>query len=188
MIEQRTKIDLAAYKETLNQPLRQVSLCFLVRDEKVLLGWKNRGFGKDRQAGKDKWNGAGGKLKPEETIEQCAIREVEEEFGVTPIALAQVATINFYFPHVQQEENWNQQVCVFLVTDWQGTPRPAEEMTKIKWFKFDQIPFDQMWAADRHWLPPVLAGEKLSAEIMFGDQEQIITHEIRIGENENLQN
>ena len=156
MSEQKIRISLAAYKETLSESLRQVSLCFLVNGDRVLLGWKNRGFGKDKQAGKDKWNGAGGKLQPGETIIQCAVREVKEEFSVTPTSLVQAATINFYFPHVPQEEGWNQQVHVFLVTDWQGEPKPSEEMTELKWFKFDQIPLDQMWPADKLWLPQVL--------------------------------
>ena len=143
MSNQETSISLAAYKETLSQPLRQMSLCFLVDGNQVLLGWKAWGFGKDKQAGKDKWNGAGGKLQPGESLEQCAIREVEEEFGVTPTSLIQVAVINFYFPHVPEVENWNQQVHVFLVKSWQGELKPSDEMVKLQWFEFDQVPFDR---------------------------------------------
>lgn len=39
-----------------------------VQNKKLLLGYKKRGFGMH------KWNGLGGKVEPNETIEQGAIR------------------------------------------------------------------------------------------------------------------
>ncbi|HET8669978.1 MAG TPA: NUDIX domain-containing protein, partial [Candidatus Saccharimonadales bacterium] len=43
-----------------------------------LLAMKKRGFGIN------KWNGVGGKVDEDETIEQAAIRECQEEITVTP--------------------------------------------------------------------------------------------------------
>ena len=59
-------------------PLRQASLCLLLREGEILLARKKRGFGVG------KWNGAGGKPEPGEPIERTAIRETEEELGVHP--------------------------------------------------------------------------------------------------------
>lgn len=44
---------------------------------RILLGLKKRGFG----AGK--WNGFGGKVEKGETIEAAALRELEEESGLS---------------------------------------------------------------------------------------------------------
>ena len=53
------------------------TLCFLIEDDRILLAMKKRGFGEG------KWNGVGGKVNEGETVEAAAIRETEEEIGVT---------------------------------------------------------------------------------------------------------
>lgn len=49
------------------------TLVFLRNDTHILLGLKKRGFGVN------KWNGFGGKVEPNETIIDAAIRELQEE-------------------------------------------------------------------------------------------------------------
>jgi len=53
-----------------------MTLVYIRNEDKVLLGMKKRGFGEG------KWNGFGGKVEPNESILQGAIREVQEECGV----------------------------------------------------------------------------------------------------------
>ncbi len=36
-----------------------------------------------------------------------------------------------------------------------------------QWYAVSQLPFDAMWADDKHWLPRVLAGEKIVADFAF---------------------
>jgi len=86
-------MNLVEYRETLTNPLRQATLLFLVRSGEILLAMKKRGFGEGR------WNGVGGKVADGETVEDAAVHEIEEEIGVKPITLHQVATLDFYFPH-----------------------------------------------------------------------------------------
>ena len=50
-------------------------------ERQLLLGRKKRGFGEG------KWNGFGGKLEPGETVEEAAVRELQEESGVTATQL-----------------------------------------------------------------------------------------------------
>lgn len=151
---------IAAYRATLDAPLRQVTLCFLVRDHQVLLALKKRGFG----AGK--WSGVGGKPLAGETIEAAALRETQEEIGVVGRLPERVATLNFYFPHKPIESGWNQQACVYLLRAWEGEPAESEEIAP-RWFDVDQLPLDAMWADARHWLPQVAHGERLTADFLF---------------------
>lgn len=151
--------------------LRQATLCFLVKDNQILLAMKKRGFGKD------KWNGVGGKPNPGEDIETTAIRETQEEIGVTPKSLKRVATLNFFFPPDLAKKDWNQQVCVFLCDFWEGEPEESEEM-KPEWFKFSDIPYKYMWVDDIHWLPKVLEGKKLTANFTFAEDESLHNFEI----------
>lgn len=166
-------VTLAAYRAALAAPLRQATLCFLVRDREVLLAMKKRGFGRG------KWNGAGGKPLPGERIEDAAVREAEEEIGVTPRGLRRVATIGFYFPHAG-DSGWDQEVCVFLAAAWDGEPIETNEMAP-RWFPIDRLPLDAMWPDDAYWLPHVLAGARLQAHFLYRNEHEIAEWEMALG-------
>jgi 8-oxo-dGTP pyrophosphatase MutT (NUDIX family) len=116
--------------------------------------------------------GVGGKPNPGEAIEKAAIRESEEEIGVTPINPLGVGVINFYFPH---KPEWSQQVWVFKTTEWKGTPAETEEM-KPKWFKQSEVPYEEMWWDDKIWMPKVFLGSKIRAGFMFDTNEKVVDH------------
>ena len=133
------------------------TLCFCLRNDKILLAMKKRGFG----AGK--WNGYGGKVLDQETPRAAAVRELQEESGLSASeeALEQVGLVRFYFDGNQLFE------ChVFLIKDWLGEPYESDEM-KPYWFPVSQLPLQEMWVADGKWVPLVLAGKKLEAEVNF---------------------
>ncbi len=130
-----------------------------MKDDKILLAMKKRGFGMG------KWNGIGGKVEEGETIESAAAREVREEIGVmaNPAKMEKVGNVEFYF---KDKPEWDQQMHVFLVKDWEGEPKESEEMAP-KWYSQNEIPFDSMWPDDKHWLPVVLAGKKFEGKFYF---------------------
>ena len=151
--------------------LKQASLLFLLKNDEILLALKKRGFG----AGK--WNGVGGKPNTDETIEQTAIRECTEEILVTPKELKHVATLDFYFPN--DKSDWNQQVVVYICTKWQGEPTETDEMSP-KWYKISDIPYNKMWADDKHWLPEVLKGMQVKAKFEFDGKNGLVGQKIDI--------
>lgn len=160
--------------------MRNATLCLLVRGEEnagreILLAMKKRGFGMG------KWNGVGGKIdkeKGDDSIVEAAIREIKEEIGVDASNLEKVALLRFHFPY---KEDWNQDVHVFLVKNWQGQPQESEEMLP-KWFKASDIPYQEMWDDDKFWLPHVLAGKKLEADFTFRQGEITDRHDINFVE------
>jgi 8-oxo-dGTP pyrophosphatase MutT (NUDIX family) len=158
--------------------MEQAALGFLIRENKgsreLLLAMKKRGFGQG------KWNGAGGRFdsKKDGDIFDTTIREIEEEIGVKVKDVEKVAILNFHYPYLRNtEKEWS--VHVFLTKNWQGKPRESEEM-RPKWFKIDEIPFDEMWPDDRFWLPKILAGEKIIADFVFKKGEIISSHNIKV--------
>lgn len=152
----------------------EATLCFIVDETKraILLGRKKRGFGQG------KLNGLGGKIQPGEGLRDAMVREVFEESGVRlrPDALQDAGTITFWFPF---ESAFNHHVHVFVVTEWDGEPTESAEMAPA-WFALDAIPYGRMWADDAHWMPIVLAGNRIEATFTFAeDNESLTSWEIR---------
>lgn len=146
-----------------------MTLLFLRQDNSILLAMKKRGFGEGR------WNGVGGKVEADETIEQAMIRESQEEIGITPTAYEKVADINFNVYYRGEPALLN--VHTFFATKWEGKPTESEEM-KPKWFNIADIPYDKMWPDDPYWLPVVLKGQKLTADFTLDETDVIISHKL----------
>ncbi len=148
------------YKKTLKAPLKQGTLCFLLRNDEILLSVKKRSFGKGKTVG------AGGKVEKNETVDAAAIREVREELGVVIEDAKRVATLDFYFPYAEKPEEWNLQVCAYLSKKWSGEIKESDELLPA-WIKQDKIPFNKMWADSIHWMPYVLDGYLLKGEFLY---------------------
>ncbi len=146
--------------------MKTTTLLLLLRDDEILLAMKKRGFGSGR------WNGVGGKIEGDETIEQALIRECQEEIGVTPVEYQPVAVHDFQFP----DGTSDMQVHTYLCQKWEGEPVESEEMAP-RWFKISDIPYDDMWQDDIHWLPLVLEGKCLHTQFTFDENEKLVdTH------------
>lgn len=135
---------------------KQLTLSIVYKDNKVLLGFKKRGFGVGR------WNGFGGKVEEGETIEEAAKRELQEESGVIADRIEKMGVLNFEF----ESDSKILEVHVFLITSFTQEPVETEEM-RPEWFAVDKIPFDYMWPDDVYWLPRVLEGKKFKGKFLF---------------------
>lgn len=147
------------------------TLLFLRRGDEILLAMKKRGFGEG------KWNGVGGKLEPDETIEQALIRETEEEISVTPKHFWPVAELDFV-QDADTDDPWHMYVYAYLCDGWDGEPTESEEMAP-KWYSLSEIPYSDMWEDDLHWLPIVLDGEKVIGRFTFDANDALETHQIQ---------
>lgn len=128
------------------KPSLLATLMFIVDEPggKVLLIRKKRGLG----AGKI--NGPGGKIDPGETSEQCAVRETQEELGVTALDPVKHGELWFQFT-----DGLALHVDVFRATRWQGEAVETAEAIPL-WTALDSLPFEEMWSDDRYWLAEVL--------------------------------
>jgi ADP-ribose pyrophosphatase YjhB (NUDIX family) len=134
------------------------TVCFVLDGAgKILLALKKEGFG----AGK--WNGLGGKLKIGEDFKTTAAREIREESAliVRQVDLEEAGAVDFYFAGIAVFK-----VFIFLVRHYEGEPAETKEM-KPQWFSIAGIPYHLMWAGDKKWLPLVLAGKRILAQVDY---------------------
>ena len=147
------------------QPTEHATLCFVTGNGQILLIHKKRGLG----AGKI--NGPGGRLEPSETPEQAAVRETQEEVGVTPVGLERRGTLHFQFL-----DGYKLHVVVFSATDCIGQLIETAE-AKPFWKDVNQIPYEEMWQDDPHWLPLVLAKRQFRGYFVF-DGERLLSYRV----------
>jgi len=150
-------------------PQDVATLLFILEPARVLLIRKKRGLG----AGKI--NAPGGRLEPGETPSAAAVREVEEEVGVTPLDIEARGTLSFQF-----KDGYKLHAHLFIARRFSGTLRETEEAIPL-WFPLEALPFDEMWADDRLWLPEVLLGRTVVGRFLF-DGELMVSHELEVGE------
>lgn len=149
---------------------KKLTLVIVHDDNKILLGKKKRGFGEGL------WNGFGGKIEPGETVEQAAHRELEEEAGIRANDLKSRGQILFTFA----DGNVDMEVNIFSANSYEGEPVETEEMMP-QWFEHTEIPYENMWADDKYWLPLLLQKKNVTGSLHFDSakDQKIINNSIR---------
>lgn len=147
------------------------TLCYIFKENKCLLLQRAKGIG----AGKI--NAPGGKLKNNETIEDCAIREVFEETGLKVLELNYHGILNFFFGQ-RSEPDWI--VHVFSTNSFEGKIKESDAGI-LKWWDIDKIPFERMWPDDKHWMPLLLKGKKFKCSFFYDKNiKKLFGYEIEI--------
>ncbi len=107
---------------------------------------------KDLNAGK--WIGVGGKFEDRESPEDCLLREVQEETGLTLTDYRFRGLITFL-----QEGTETEYMCLYTATEFTGTLPPAEEDGTypcaegvLAWIPKDRIEELNLWEGDRVFL------------------------------------
>ena len=70
----------------------QTTLCYIFRGDELLLMHRVK---KENDLNRDKWIGLGGKFLEGETPEECLLREVKEESGLTLTSYSYRGVIDF---------------------------------------------------------------------------------------------
>lgn len=142
-------------------PKDRATLLFIVEEEKqrVLLIEKKRGLG----AGKV--NAPGGRIEPDESAFDAAVRELREEVGVEATGVVEYGEISFQFL-----DGYTLHCHVFRADACIGEPIETDEANPI-WTSLDAIPWERMWADDATWLPRLLRREYFCGRYVFdGDR------------------
>lgn len=161
MIDTKHETDVKNIDWELWSADKHAVITYIFSENKVLLIHKKRGLG----AGKV--NAPGGHIEEGETKLEAAIRETEEEVGLTPVNSKEVGTLLFQFSNGLKMEG-----TVFIAEDYRGTMIETDEADPF-WINIDDIPYQKMWEDDLLWLPHVIKGKNIHGRFIFNDDKML---------------
>jgi 8-oxo-dGTP diphosphatase len=148
-------------------PTDRAVIVFVRENAHILLIRKKRGLGSG------KINGPGGRVEGNETYLEAAVRETEEEVGITPHGLERAADLSFVFA-----DGYSLYVEVFVGSGFSGELIETDEAAPF-WCHIDSIPYGEMWEDDRLWLPHVLAGSRVTGRFVF-DGDRMLSQTLEV--------
>lgn len=120
--------------------MQLTTLCYIEREDSYLMLHRIK---KKVDVNKDKWIGIGGKFEPDESPDECLLREAMEETGLRLTSYRLRGVITFLCDHWESE-------CMFLYTadGYEGEISECSEGT-LEWVKKDEIEKLNLWEGDK---------------------------------------
>lgn len=123
--------------------MRLTSLCYLEKEGKYLMLYRNK---KQNDMNQGKWIGVGGKFEKDETPEECVLREVKEETGLSLTQYSYRGLVTFV--QAGQETEY---MHLFTADRWEGTLKECAE-GMLKWIEKKEVFTLNLWEGDRVFL------------------------------------
>lgn len=118
------------------------SLCYIERGEQYLMLHRVK---KQNDQNQDKWIGIGGKFEPGESPEDCVLREVREETGLTLTRWRYCGIVTFVLA------DWTEYMHLFCADGFEGTLRECDEGV-LEWIDKSALRALPMWEGDKIFL------------------------------------
>ena len=123
--------------------MKLTTLCYLERDDCYLMLHR---IVKENDENKDKWIGIGGRFEAGESPEECLLREVKEETGLTLISYRFRGLITFI------SNQWpTEYMCLYTADRFSGDQADCDEGV-LEWVAKKDLHCLNLWAGDRIFL------------------------------------
>lgn len=146
------------------------TVCYIEKDNKYLMLHRTK---KEKDINKDKWIGIGGKFEEGESPEECIIREVQEETGLTLKSYSLKCLITFDFGKSETEYMY-----VFTSDDFNGTINNSCKEGDLKWVDKDKITELNLWEGDKIFLEKIQNNAPFFTVKMQYDGDKLIKYTI----------
>jgi len=120
------------------------TLCYITRGDEVLMLHRTK---KENDLNKDKWIGIGGKFEPNESPDDCLLREIWEETGLTLNSWKCHGIITFLTDGAWEGEY----MYLFSSNDFSGTLKDCDE-GNLQWVSREFLDSLPKWEGDKIFL------------------------------------
>jgi 8-oxo-dGTP diphosphatase len=134
------------------------TLCYVKHNGCTLMVHRNK---KANDIHEGKWNGLGGKFEPGETPEECVIREIFEESGLS-IQNPKLCGLLMFPKFIGND--WY--VFVFTAHHFTGELIDSPE-GKLEWIPDEKILSLNLWESDHIFMPWIRGGKFFSAKFEY---------------------
>lgn len=149
--------------------MKNVTLCYIEKDEKYLMLHRTK---KDNDLNKDKWIGVGGKFEDKESPEECVIREVKEETGLTLNSCKLRCIVTFVSNEWETEYMY-----VFTSNDFTGELTECSE-GELEWIDKEKVRDLPTWEGDKIFLDRVLEDTPFFTVKVKYDGEKLVGYSV----------
>ena len=123
--------------------MKLTTLCYIEKDDKYLMLHRTK---KENDINKDKWIGIGGHFAENESPEECLLREVREETGLTLTKFRFRGIITFVSDIYETEY-----MHLYTATEYTGEMTECDEGI-LEWVARDRIEDLPIWEGDKVFL------------------------------------
>ena len=147
--------------------MKLATLCYVInkKSDSTLMIHRVK---KENDYHQGKWNGLGGKFEQGESPEECAIREIKEESGLTVKSITMKGFITF--PMFDGKEDWY--VFLFVTDDFEGELIDSNE-GDLAWIPNEKLTEINLWDGDKIFISWLFKDKFFSAKFNYKNGEFI---------------
>lgn len=142
------------------------TLCYIERGDEYLMLHRVK---KKNDINKDKWIGLGGKFEEDESPEECLLREVYEESGLTLTSWRYRGIVTFVNTQCESEF-----MHLFTADGFEGEPLDCNEGV-LEWIKKSELMKLTLWEGDKIFLRLLDSDEPFFSLKLCYDGDELVS-------------
>lgn len=145
--------------------MRLTTICYIEQDGNYLMLHRTK---KENDQSHDKWLGVGGKFDKDESPDECILREVKEETGLTLMSY-QLRGVMTFVSDIWETEY----MFIYTADEFEGELAECSE-GDLQWIKKTEVMNLKLWEGDKIFLKKLIDGDGFFTVKMEYEGEKLV--------------